>query len=337
MTFPDARVIFANFPALPDVGREARRRAATPLACVLPAALACALCSSPALASAAGAVDSAWWLWPLALFAVCVLLGIVAVPAGVGGGVLFVPIVSSFFPFHLDYVRGAGLLVALASALAAGPRLMRGGLASLRLALPLAVVASIGSLIGAIVGLAMPASLMQVSLGLVIIGVVVLMIVMRNSELPVVGHVAASRWPRVSGLYYDHARGAEVRWHVHRFGYGMAAFAVNGLLGGMFGVGAGWANVPALNLIMGAPLKIAVGTSSAILAVASSSAIFTYLSAGAILPLIAAPAVVGMMLGARVGARLLHVLHGTVIRRLVIAILLFAGVRSLLRGLGVWN
>ena len=32
--------------------------------------------------------------------------GFVAVPSGVGGGVLFVPIVGGFFPFHLDFVRG---------------------------------------------------------------------------------------------------------------------------------------------------------------------------------------------------------------------------------------
>jgi len=51
-----------------------------------------------------------WWIWPLALFAVTFAIGVVAVLGGVGGGVLFVPIVGSFFPFHLDFVRGAGLL-----------------------------------------------------------------------------------------------------------------------------------------------------------------------------------------------------------------------------------
>ena len=45
---------------------------------------------------------------------------------------------------------------------------------------------------------------------------------------------------------------------------------------------------------------------------------------------------IGMMLGARIGARLLNVLKGSVIRRLVIAVLLFAGARALLKGLGVW-
>ena len=89
----------------------------------------------------------AWWLWPVLLFLVTFLIGIVAVLTGLGGGTLFVPIVGAFFPFHLDFVRGAGLLLALSGALSAGPSLMRNGFASLQLALPLAVVASITSAI----------------------------------------------------------------------------------------------------------------------------------------------------------------------------------------------
>ena len=65
--------------------------------------------SAPAFAGGDSATP--WWIWPLALFAVTLALGVIAVLAGVGGGVLFVPIVASFFPFHIDFVRGAGLQV----------------------------------------------------------------------------------------------------------------------------------------------------------------------------------------------------------------------------------
>ncbi|HSV47863.1 MAG TPA: TSUP family transporter, partial [Ramlibacter sp.] len=67
-----------------------------------------------------------------------------------------------------------------------------------------------------------------------------------------------------------------------------------------------------------------------------SAAAWVYLNKGAVLPMIAVPSVVGMMLGARIGARLLNVLNGSVIRRLVIVVLLFAGTRALLKGSGVW-
>lgn len=278
-----------------------------------------------------------WWFWPLALFITCFFIGIVAVPAGIGGGTLFVPIIGGFFPFHLDFVRGAGLLVALASALAAGPVLLHGGLASLRLALPLALLATMSSIGGALLGLAMPAAAIQSALGVIVLGIVALMLVSKKSEFPVVAQPdRLSSALGIHGVFIDGASGRSVDWQVHRTPFGLVLFLLIGVMAGMFGIGAGWANVPALNLLMGAPLKVSAGTSGLVLSLVDSSAAWVYLNRGAVLPMIAVPSVVGMMLGARIGARLLHVLKGSVIRKLVIALLVFAGMRALLKGLGLW-
>jgi uncharacterized membrane protein YfcA len=280
---------------------------------------------------------AAWWVWPLALFVACFLMGIVAVPAGIGGGTLFVPIIGSFFPFHLDFVRGAGLFVALASALSAAPVLLRGGLASLRLALPLALLASASSIGGALLGLAMPARVVQILLGVLVLGIVVLMWLSKKSEFPQVERPdALSQSLALHGVFVDGASGRTVAWQVHRTLPGLVLFLGIGVLAGMFGIGAGWANVPVLNLLMGAPLKVAAGTSGLVLSLVDSSAAWVYLNQGAVLPMITVPSVVGMMLGARIGARLLHVLRAAVVRRLVIGVLLFAGARALMKGLGLW-
>jgi uncharacterized membrane protein YfcA len=284
------------------------------------------------------AASAPWWAWPLALFVVCFFLGIIAVPAGVGGGVLFVPIVSGFFPFHLDFVRGAGLLVALAGALAAGPRLLEGGLASLRLALPLALVASTSSIFGALLGLALPVAVVQTALGIAILAIVAVMASVKNSEYPHVPRAdALSTALGMHGIFRDGATGREFAWQVHRTPQGLALFVGIGVLAGLFGLGAGWANLPVLNLVMGAPLKVSAGTSSFILTLVDSSAAWVYLNQGAVLPVIAAPSVLGMMLGARIGAKVLHKVSASAIRRLVLALLLFAGLRALLKGLGIWN
>lgn len=297
----------------------------------------------PVLAAAAPAAAGAaaeglpWWVWPLGLLLACFVMGIVAVPAGIGGGTLFVPIIGSFFPFHLDFVRGAGLLVALASALSAAPTLLRSGLGSLRLALPLALLASASSIAGAFLGLAMPVAVVQMLLGGLVLGIVVLMAVSKKSEFP---EVAApdrlSQALALHGVFLDGASGRVVNWQVHRTVPGLVLFLGIGVLAGMFGIGAGWANVPALNLLMGAPVKLAAGSSGLVLSLVDSSAAWVYINEGAVLPMVAVPSVVGMMLGARIGARLLHVLHGAVVRRLVITVLLFAGLRALLKGMGVW-
>jgi len=292
-----------------------------------------------ALAAAGPAADAvAWWVWPLALFFVCFALGIVAVPAGVGGGVLFVPIVGGFFPFHLDFVRGAGLLVALASALAAGPNLLRGGLADLRLALPLAVLASASSIAGAMLGLAMSPSTVQIALGVTILGIVTLMALAKKSELPdVAAPDRLSAILGIQGIFHDAASGRMVEWRVHRTPAGLVLFTGIGMLAGMFGMGAGWANVPVLNLMMGAPLKVSAGTSSFILSLVDSAAAWVYLNEGAVLAVVAVPSVIGMMIGARIGARLLTVMKAALVRKLVLGLLFFSGLRALLKGLEIWT
>jgi len=276
-----------------------------------------------------------WWAWPAMLLVTCFVLGIVAVMAGVGGGVLFVPIVGSFYPFHLDFVRGAGLIVALAGALAAGPGLLKANLANLRLALPVALIASTFSIVGAIVGLALPTDILQIALGVTITLIAILFIFSKNSEFPKVGEPdSVTKALKIGGSYYEPSAGKAVDWTVWRTPQGFFLFIAIGLVAGMFGLGAGWANVPVLNLLMGAPLKIAVGSSKFLLSITDTSAAWVYMNQGAVLPIIAVPSVVGIMIGSLVGVKLLAGAKPAFVRKLVIGMLLFAGIRSLLKGLG---
>jgi uncharacterized membrane protein YfcA len=277
-----------------------------------------------------------WWIWPIALFAITFLMGIVAVLAGVGGGVLFVPIVSAFFPFHLDFVRAAGLMIALTSALSAAPTLLANGLASLRLALPLALVGSVTSVVGALVGLALPTDVVQIALGLIILAIALLMWRAGRADHPAVARPdALGAALGMHGIYHDPALGREVRWQVHRTPAALFVFALIGLLAGMFGLGAGWANVPALNLLMGAPLKLAVGTSGFVLSVVDTSAAWVYLNRGAMLPMIVVPSLIGVILGAKIGARLLPITPTHVVKKIVLSVLVLAGGRALLKGFGI--
>lgn len=283
-------------------------------------------------------VSVAWWVWIVALLIVTFFMGMVAVLAGVGGGVLFVPIVSGFFPFHLDFVRGAGLFVALSGALAAGPGLLKKNLANLRLALPMALIASSSSIVGAMIGLALPTHIIQTLLGITIISIVIIIAWAKKSDFPNVDKSdALSQSLKIMGLYHEESLGKDVAWRIHRTWQGLTMFIIIGLMAGMFGIGAGWANVPVLNLIMGAPLKISVATSKFLLSITDTSAAWIYLHEGAILPIIVVPSVVGMMLGSMVGVKILSKTKPNKIRWIIICLLLFAGIRALLKGLGIWN
>ncbi|MBU0600142.1 sulfite exporter TauE/SafE family protein [bacterium] len=278
-----------------------------------------------------------WWVWPLVLFLVTFILGILAVLGGVGGGVLYVPIIGGFFPFHLDFVRGAGLFVALSGALAAGPGLLKRNLANLRLALPVALIASTSAIVGAIVGLAIPTNIIQTLLGITIIFIVIIMGLAKKSDFPNVPKPdKLSQSLAIMGIYREESLGKDVQWCIHRTPQGLALFVLIGIMAGMFGLGAGWANVPVLNLLMGAPLKIAVGTSKFLLSITDTSAAWIYLNEGAVLPMIVVPSVVGIMLGSMVGVKLLVKAKPKSIKWVLLGILTFAGLRALLKGVGVW-
>ena len=278
-----------------------------------------------------------WWIWPIALFAVSFAIGIVAVLAGVGGGVLFVPIVGSLFPFHVDFVRGAGLLFALAGTLSAGPPLLRAGMASLRLVMPLALVGSIASFAGALVGLSLASEVVNTSLGILIVTIAILIWRSRAADVQGVEADPLGTLLRLQGEFNDPAAGVRIDWRTRRTLLGLASFAAIGFIGGVFGLGAGLANVPALNLLMSAPLKVAVGSSGLLISVVNSSAAWVYIQRGALLPLIAVPAILGVMLGSRIGARLLGSTPAAVVRQLVIVVMLVAGLRALTKGLGLWT
>lgn len=291
-------------------------------------------------AAAAGPIDSKpWWFWPLILLVFCFVLGIIAVLAGVGGGVLYVPLVSGFFPFHIDFVRGAGLMVALAGALAAGPGLLRRDLASLRLALPVALIASSCAIVGAMLGLylsALDPRYVQGALGATIIGIAILLLSAKNSEYPVVNKQDAIGLALgIQGIYRDEATGKEFPWKTHRTLPGLLLFIIIGVMAGMFGLGAGWANIPVLNLLMGAPLKVSVATSKFLLSITDTSAAWIYMNKGCVIPLMAIPSIIGLMLGSFVGVRLLALAKPTFIRYMVIGVLFFAGFKALDKALGI--
>jgi len=279
-----------------------------------------------------------WWVWLLILFVFSFFLGIIAVVAGVGGGVLFVPIVSSFFPFHLDFVRGAGLMVALTGALSAGPGLLRRRLADLRLALPMCLIGSICSIAGAMVGLALPTNVVQTALGSSIILMVIIMASAKRSDFPSVNKPdALSQALRISGVYYEESLQRDVEWQIHRTPLALGLFVVIGFMGGIFGLGAGWANVPIFNLVLGAPLKVAVATSSLFISVNSSAAVWVYINKGAVLPLITVPSIAGIMLGTRIGVKILSKAKTRAVKWIVVGFLFLAGLRALLKGLNLWS
>ena len=86
---------------------------------------------------------------------------------------------------------------------------------------------------------------------------------------------------------------------------------------------------------VGAPLKLSVGTSGVLLSVVDTSAAWVYIHRGAVFPMLVVPSLIGVMLGAKIGARLLGVSPTSLVRGMVLVVLVIAGGRALLKGFGI--
>ena len=129
---------------------------------VLMSSIVCVLVAGTAYADQEGGLHgSTLGLSPLAFFftflVICVGIGVLAVLGGVGGGVLFTPLMLGFTPIDSYIVRATGLFVAVCGSLVAARPFLSRNLANFKLILftgvPYALFAMAGALLAGYVKL----------------------------------------------------------------------------------------------------------------------------------------------------------------------------------------
>ncbi len=282
------------------------------------------------------------WGWVFGFFLISFIIAVVAVLSGIGGGVLFTPFMLAFTPVDSLIVRGTGLILAMFSGLISAGPFMRSGLANFRLCAFISLALGVGAILGshAAIHLAQvtgPAGEGFVRLSL---GVLLLLLVIylasggRKIDFPDVRH--ADRFTAALKLrqaYFEPSLRRTVYYTLRRGGWMILAGVAVGVLAGFYGLGAGWAIVPAQNLIMGVPLKVAAANSGVLLGVGNSIAVWPYIHAGAIIPLFAAPWLVGQVFGGIVGAQLLIHMRSTFVRYMLLGFMTLSCYGLAMRGL----
>jgi len=271
-----------------------------------------------------------------------IFVGILAVLGGVGGGVIFTPLMLGFTPIDSFIIRATGLLVAMVGSLvAARPFLMR-GLANIRLvffaAVPYSMFAVIGALLAGYVKETAGETgeaLLRLALGTIVTVVAVLLLFWgKKIEYPKVNNVDRfTKRIHLNMSYWEESLGKVVNYRVKRAPIGILLFCFVGLVSGLFGLGAGWAMVPTFNLVMLAPIKVAATSSKVLIGVGDTAAVWPYLMRGGIFPLFAAPCMSGVALGTYIGAKVMLRIRAGFVRYLVIAVLLGSGAKLIVDGI----
>ena len=296
--------------------------------------------------NAGGMSSSTIVLWLLAFFLLSFAIAMVAVVAGIGGGVIFTPVMMAFTPVNSVVIRATGLIVAMFSGLISTGIFMKKGLGNFKMCITLTVSQGIGALIGAQSAIVAASAFGDTGEGVIriVLGAILLAVAAyffaggKKLEWPNIQKVdAVTRWMRLEHTYYEESNGEVHSYRIRWILLGLVFVFAVGFLGGFFGMGAGWAITPVQNLVLGVPLKVAAANSGIILGMVDCVAVWPYMLAGGIIPLFVLPWLSGQIVGGYLGALVLVKARVMVVRFILIGIMVFTSFGLVTDGLAKLN
>lgn len=250
----------------------------------------------------------------LGLLALGLGAGLLGALVGIGGGVVIVPALIVLFGFDVHIAVATSLLAVIATSVAAGSVHLGSGLANLRIGLSLEIATTAGGIAGGLIATAISPNALSIVLG-VVLGLTAVLLVKGRDDHAADGsdaddaddatsaHQAVGR---LAGTYLDGHTHQLISYEATRVPAGSAVAASAGILSGMLGVGGGFLKVPAMNLVMRVPLKVAAATSNFMVGITALASLFIYMARGYFYPYAAAPVALGVMIGALSGTQLQH-------------------------------
>ena len=223
---------------------------------------------------------------------------------GIGGGLIIVPVLSVGLGHDVKTAIAASLIGVIATSLSASPRYLRSGVTDRHLGLLLLVAATLGGLTGGLTAGLLDGRILSLLFGLLLALVAIQMLRQIRRPRP---HPPIDDADYASGFmssYVEPTSGDVVAYRARRLVPGTAISFVAGNVSGLLGVGGGVINVPTMNMLMHVPIRVATTTSTYMLAATATASAVVYMASGQLDPLLAAPVALGVIIGARMGARL---------------------------------
>jgi len=265
----------------------------------------------------------------LGLLAVGVLAGALGTLFGLGGGIIFVPVLTILFGLTPSEAAAVSLVGIIAASVGAASFYVEKEVANIRLGLLLEITTSLGAIAGAAA-----AVYLQDWILLVVFSAVLLYSGLRMALNPerVVEHCEAGGF---SIRYRDLREDAYVTCSVQNVKGGLLGCGLAGMLSSMTGVGGGSIKVPLMNVYMHVPIKTAAATSSYMIGITAFSGAITYYLGGSIILDVAGAMAVGAFAGSIIGTRISKRMDASPMRRYMSVILFTISAIVLLRAGGI--
>jgi uncharacterized membrane protein YfcA len=271
----------------------------------------------------------------LGIFAVSVVAGLIGALAGVGGGILVIPVLTFGFGVDIRLAVGASIVSVIATSSGAAAAYVRDRMTDMRVGMFLELATTTGAVCGALLAAVVAPAFLYVLLGVVLLFSAAMQVTRLGEETPPTGPTSAlAARLRLESSYPDRKLGREVPYSARRVPLGFALMWIAGVVSGLLGIGSGVLKVLAMDGAMRLPMKVSSATSNFMIGVTAAASAGIYLSRGDVDPRIAAPVALGVLAGALVGARLLQHISNRAVRLIFLPVLVVVGIETIGRGLG---
>lgn len=266
------------------------------------------------------------------LFPISIVAGFVGAMAGMGGGVVIIPVLT-LLGVDIKHAIAISILSVIATSSGSASAYVRDHITNLKVGMFLEMFTIIGALVGARITLAISPRPLYIVFGLVLLGSWLALLLSRHQTWHAGTQDGLTRWLELEGSYPDQVLGKTVHYKARRAYFGGPLMFGAGIIAGLLGIGAGAVKVLIHDLVMGLPPKVSTTTSNMIIGVTALAGASVYLVAGLINPGLAAPVILGIAIGAFLGTRLLVRLSNQAVRRFFLVVLMVLAAEMIFRGI----
>jgi uncharacterized protein len=274
-------------------------------------------------------------LFFLVLFLASIAAGILGSIAGIGGGLVVIPVLTLLFGVDIHYAIGASIVSIIATSSGAAATYVKDRITNLRIGMFLETGTTIGAIIGAAIAAYLSAIILETIFGTILIISLIPLLRKIGQEFPTSQELKGlAKKLNLRGDYAERD-GQRIEYNAASPGKGLLGMLVAGLISGLLGLGSGTFKVLSMDLWMKLPMKVSTTTSNFMIGVTAAASAGIYFARGDVNPLIAAPVALGILVGSTTGTRFLIRAKNTAIRKIFALVLAASAVEMILRALGL--
>lgn len=295
----------------------------------------------------------------LYLFLIGIFAGLLGSIIGIGGGVIIVPVLALLFNIPIHTAIGTSIIAVMVTSLSASIRFLKKELVNIPVGLALEIPTTIGGIAGSLTVAYLKNNVLFFIFGsfALLSGILTFLknragkkmpakrlpeeganICANNKPLSIESAGALSSQKKASifdSVYYDKAAGKNMAYNAIRFPAGLILSFFAGLFSGLLGVGGGVLKVPAMNILMNIPVKVAVATSNYMIGITAFVSSIIYFYNGFIDFGLTFPVAAGVLIGATAGSYATVSIKSKYIISIILIVFTAIGFLMFLRALNI--